>query len=57
MIPRDTVIDRLTWRVIACAIEVHREMGPGLLESIYRECLLLELANDGLHRNDTEGPS
>lgn len=55
MIPRDTEIDRLTSRVIACAIEVHREMGPGLLESIYRECLILELANQAL-RVECEHP-
>jgi GxxExxY protein len=36
-------IDGLTERVIGCAIEVHRTLGPGRLEAIYRECLLLEL--------------
>jgi GxxExxY protein len=35
-------VDRITERVIACAIEVHRTMGPGLLESIYKECMMLE---------------
>jgi GxxExxY protein len=35
--------DDLSERVIGCAIAVHRELGPGLLESIYRECLLIEL--------------
>jgi GxxExxY protein len=38
----------LTKRIIACAIEVHRELGPGLLESIYEEAMTVELANDGL---------
>jgi GxxExxY protein len=38
-------IDKLAERVIGCAIEVHRTMGPGLLESLYRECLLIELAS------------
>ena len=37
-------IDRLTERVIACAIEVHKQMGPGLNEGIYSECLMMELA-------------
>ncbi|MDP2320094.1 MAG: GxxExxY protein [Acidobacteriota bacterium] len=37
-------INALTDRVIGCAIEVHRHLGPGLLESIYRECLAMELA-------------
>jgi GxxExxY protein len=34
--------------VIGSAIEVHRELGPGLLESAYEECLALELADAGL---------
>ena len=34
--------------VIGCAIEVHRHLGPGLLESIYEECLAVELADAGL---------
>lgn len=33
----------LTKRIIACAIEVHRRLGPGLLESAYEECLCHEL--------------
>ena len=37
----------LSERVIGCAIEVHRHLGPGLLESVYRRCLARELrAND-----------
>ena len=35
-------------RVIGCAIEVHREMGPGLLEAAYESCLAHELAVAGL---------
>lgn len=35
-------------RVIGCAIEVHRELGPGLLESIYQSALAIELAEAGL---------
>lgn len=38
----------LTGRVIECAIEVHRELGPGLLESVYEECLHQELLDCGL---------
>jgi GxxExxY protein len=34
--------------IIGCAIEVHTELGPGLLESIYEECLFLELQELGL---------
>ena len=32
-------IDRLTRRIIGYAIEVHKELGPGLLESVYETCL------------------
>jgi GxxExxY protein len=36
--------DPLTHRIIGAAIEVHRVLGPGLLESAYEECLCRELA-------------
>jgi GxxExxY protein len=35
-------------RVIGAVIEVHRELGPGLLESAYEECLCYELSQVGL---------
>ncbi len=38
----------LSERVIGCAIEVHRHLGPGLLESAYEDCLYFELAQAGL---------
>lgn len=41
-IPR-SVADDLTYNVIGAAIEVHRIMGPGLLESIYQSCMIEEL--------------
>jgi GxxExxY protein len=40
--------DRLTESVIGFAIEVHRQLGPGLLESAYEECLCFELKQSGL---------
>lgn len=36
--------DELSKRVIGCAIEVHRALGPGLLESTYEQCLAHELS-------------
>ena len=40
--------DPLTQQVIGCAIEVHRTLGPGLLESTYEKCLAHELKLAGL---------
>jgi GxxExxY protein len=40
--------DPLTHAVIGAAIEVHREMGPGLLESVYQKCMERELRLRGL---------
>ena len=37
-----TEVDRLTETIIGRAIDVHRTLGPGLLESVYRECLMIE---------------
>jgi len=42
-------IDELTEIVIGCAIEVHRNLGPGLLESAYKECLFYELRTQGIY--------
>jgi len=39
------VADPLVQEVIGCAINVHRELGPGLLESTYARCFRLELAH------------
>jgi GxxExxY protein len=39
-----TDINDLTSRIIGAAIEVHRELGPGLLESAYEECLCYEFS-------------
>ncbi|MBS2213673.1 GxxExxY protein [Carboxylicivirga mesophila] len=40
--------NELTSAVIGAAIEVHRQLGPGLLEAVYEECLISELKNKGL---------
>jgi GxxExxY protein len=42
-------INSITEKVIGCAIEVHRAIGPGLLESAYEECLCYELKEQGLN--------
>ncbi|NWF37957.1 GxxExxY protein [Mariprofundus sp. NF] len=40
--------DALSKKVIGCAIEVHRNLGPGLLESAYEKCLAYELECNGI---------
>jgi GxxExxY protein len=40
--------DPLTEQIIGFAIEVHRHLGPGLLESVYEECLCYELGQKGI---------
>ena len=40
--------DEVSNRVIGCAIEVHRHLGPGLLESTYEQCLARELSLSGI---------
>jgi GxxExxY protein len=41
--------NEISERIIGCAIEVHKALGPGLLESAYLECLFYELENAGLN--------
>lgn len=40
--------NEISEKIIGCAIQVHRELGPGLLESSYEECLYYELIQSGL---------
>jgi len=40
--------NELSEKIIGCSIEVHRSLGPGLLESAYQECLFYELQKAGL---------
>lgn len=44
----DMIYQELTERIIGCAIKVHSNLGPGLLESSYEECLGYELSKNGL---------
>jgi GxxExxY protein len=41
-------INDLSYRIIGCAIEVHKHLGPGLLESVYEACMIDEMKNAGL---------
>ncbi len=41
-------INNLSYQIIGCAIEVHKILGPGLLESAYQNCLIFELKKAGL---------
>ncbi len=41
--------DSLTETIIQCIIEVHRELGPGFLESVYRKALVIELQRNNLN--------
>jgi len=47
MLDKDS-LDEISRRVIGAAIEVHRHLGPGLLESAYESCLVFELKHLGL---------
>jgi GxxExxY protein len=42
-------LDELTYKIIGCAIEVHKQLGPGLLESVYEKCFTRELTLKGLN--------
>jgi GxxExxY protein len=41
--------NEITERIIGSAIKVHKELGPGLLESAYKECLYYEIIQSGLY--------
>ena len=40
--------NKISYKIIRCSIEVHKALGPGLLESAYEECLYYELKHAGL---------
>ena len=49
--------DSLSNKVIGLALEVHKELGPGLLENAYKQCLIYELINSGItHRAEVDLP-
>lgn len=41
-------LNELTYKIIGCAIEVYKQLGPGLLESVYEKCFLHELTLRGI---------
>ncbi len=41
--------NELAFKVIGLAIEVHNDLGPGLLERAYEECLFYKIIKSGLH--------
>ena len=49
------LLNEITEKIIGCAIEVHRFLGPGLLESTYEACLLYEMKNAGLNVQNQVG--
>lgn len=48
-VPSEMPENAVTERIIKCAIAVHRELGPGLLEAVYEEALDIECNEEGLH--------
>ncbi len=53
----ENVYNALTEKIIKCCIDVHKELGPGLMESIYEICLIEELKDNGFNvQNQVELP-
>jgi len=53
MLITEKYIDELTYQIIGCAIEVHKQLGPGLLESVYQKCFSREISLRNLaHHNE-----
>jgi GxxExxY protein len=43
------IINDLAYKIVGCAIEVHKQLGPGLLESVYEICFVHELIDNGFY--------
>jgi len=41
------IINEISFQIVSCSIEVNKELGPGLIESIYEKCLIYELQKNG----------
>ena len=48
MILTQKYINNVSYQIVGCAIEVHKYLGPGLLESVYESCLVEEMIEQGL---------
>lgn len=48
MILTKKYVNNIAYKIVGCAIEVHKQLGPGLLESVYENCLTDELVSSGL---------
>jgi len=48
MVINKQFLNDLTYAFIDCCINVHEELGPGLLESVYHKCLMEELKYEGI---------
>lgn len=42
-------VNDIAYRIVGCAIEVHKQLGPGLLESVYETCFVEELISQGFN--------
>ena len=42
-------INDTAYKIVGCAIEVHKQLGPGLLESVYHSCMIEELTSVSLN--------
>jgi GxxExxY protein len=42
-------LNDIAYRIVGCAIEVHKQLGPGLLESVYETCFVEELISQGFN--------
>ncbi len=49
MVYIDKETNNLSYKILGCAYNVHKALGPGLLESAYEACLCYELNNAGIH--------
>lgn len=48
MVITQKYVNKIAYNIVGCAIEVHKNLGPGLLESVYETCLIDELNRFGL---------